>query len=133
MLGAGVYAQSGALDTSKVMVNKDPRLDILAKLEAEFNGVSARYGKGYRLLILKSNNRDYTLKVRASLLQAFPEQKVIMTYQAPFIKLKFGDFTDKAEAERYRDMILGNRMVSGNIYIIAETVELKPDKKEEEL
>jgi len=135
--GAGAYAQTATpvlTDSPRVTVTKDPRLDILAKVEAEFNSMSARFAKGYRLLVLKSDNRDYSMKVRAYLLQTFPDQKVIMTYQAPFIKLKFGNFTEKEEAERYRDMIIQGRVVTGNIYLVAETVEVKPDKnKEEEL
>jgi len=136
-LASATHAQtsaSGIPDTPNVTVVKDHRLDILAKVEAEFNSASARFAKGYRLLVLKSDNRDYSMKVRAYLLQTFPEQKVIMTYQAPFIKLKFGNFTEKEEAEKYRDMIVKARVVTGNIYLLPETVEVKPDKnKEEEL
>ncbi len=134
-LAATAFAQQGTRDTlsaPKVTVNKDPRLDILAKVEADLNSMASRFTKGYRLLVLKSDNRDYSMKVRAYLLQTFPEEKVIMTYQAPFIKLKFGDFVEKEEAERYRDMIMKGRVVTGNIYIVAETVELKPDKTKEE-
>ncbi|MBK8493655.1 MAG: hypothetical protein IPL50_00710 [Chitinophagaceae bacterium] len=83
------FAQTDAADTiviTKVTVHKDPRLDILAKAEAEINSVSARFVKGYRLFVLKSNNREYAMKVRSYLLQNFPEEKVIMTYQSPFIK-----------------------------------------------
>jgi len=135
MSGAGAYAQTAApvlTDSPRVTVNKDPRLDILAKVESEFNSMASRFAKGYRLLVLKSDNRDYSMKVRAYLLQTFPEHKVIMTYQAPFIKLKFGNFTEKEEAERYRDMIMKGRVVTGNIYLVAETVEVKPDKNKEE-
>jgi len=132
---AGVHAQTVTpvpADSPMVRINKDPRLDILGKVESEFNSMAARFAKGYRLLVLKSDNRDYSMKVRAYLLQTFPDQKVIMTYQAPFIKLKFGNFTEKEEAERYRDMIMKGRIVTGNVYLVAETVEVKPDKNKEE-
>ncbi|MGB5008272.1 MAG: hypothetical protein WBO39_15150 [Ferruginibacter sp.] len=125
------FAQTEAADTvvvTKVTVHKDPRLDILAKAEAEINSVSARFVKGYRLFVLKSNNREYAMKVRSYLLQNFPEEKVIMTYQSPFIKMKFGDFEDKKDAERYRDMILRDGIITGGIYVVPDTIELKPDK-----
>jgi len=128
---ASPFAQSRSADTSivpKVTVNKDPRLDILAKVEADINSMSTRFTKGYRLFVLKSNNRDYAMKVRAYLLQNFPEEKVIMTYQSPFIKMKFGDFIEMDEAKKYRDMILQGKVVTGNVYIVPEMVELKPDK-----
>lgn len=131
------FAQTTTADTTKsqkVTVTKDPRLDILAKVEADFNLMATRFVKGYRLFVLKSDNRDYAMKVRAYLLQTFPEEKVIMTYQSPFIKMKFGDFAEKKDAEKYRDMIMKGKVVTGNIYVVPETIELKPDKiKEGEL
>lgn len=130
----GLSAQTTPVDSAlmgKITVNKDPRLDILAKKEAEFNILGTKLAKGYRLLVLKSNDRDYSMKVRASLLQNFPDQKVYMTFQAPFIKLKFGNFVDKADAEKYRDMILKGKYVTNNVYIVPEVVEVKPDKTKE--
>lgn len=130
-LTSGAFAQSDAPDTLnqlKVTVNKDPRLDILAKVEADINSMSTHFAKGYRLFVLKSNDRDYAMRVRSYLLQNFPEEKVIMTYQSPFIKMKFGDFIDKKDAERYRDMILRGKVITGNVYIVPEMVEVKPDK-----
>lgn len=126
-----IFAQSGASDTVvvvKVTVFKDPRIDILAKAEADINSMSTRFVKGYRLFVLKSNNREYAMKVRAYLLQNFPDEKVIMTYQSPFIKMKFGDFEDKKDAEKYRDMIIRDGVITGGIYVVPDTIELKPDK-----
>jgi hypothetical protein len=134
LFSAGALAQNvpaDSLQTAKVTINKDPRLDMLAKVETDFNLLAARYTKGYRLFVLKSNNREYAMKVRSYLLQSFPEEKVIMTYQSPFIKMKFGDFVEVKEAERYRDMIMKGGVVKGNVYVVPETIELKPDKAKE--
>lgn len=120
-----------SLNTSMITVFKDPRLDILAKKETEFNVYGTKLVKGYRLLVMKSNDRDYIMSLRAQLLQNFPDQKVYMTFQAPFIKLKFGNFLEKADAEKFRDMILKGKFVSNNIYVIQEVVEIKPDKNKE--
>lgn len=131
------FAQAAKTDTSavlKVTVNKDPRLDILAKAEADINNYANRFTKGYRLFVLKSNNREYAMKVRSYLLQNFPEEKVIMTYQSPFIKMKFGDFVEKKDAEKYRDLIVKGGVITGGIYVVPDTIELKPDKlKEQEI
>ena len=121
--------------TGKVTVIKDPRLDILAQKEAEFNkatvGMGSKAAKGYRLLVVSSNDRNYAMKVRAELLQRFPEQKPYMTFQAPFIKIKFGDFVEKGEAERYKKMIASYKIVTNNIYLVSEVVEVKADKNKE--
>jgi hypothetical protein len=93
--------------------------------------MGTKLAKGYRLLVLKSNDRDYSMKVRAQLLQNYPDQKVYMTFQAPFIKLKFGNFVEKADAEKYRDMIMKGKYITNNIYIVPEVVEVKPAKEGE--
>ena len=131
-----LFAQGTVADTTvvtKVTVNKDPRLDILAKAQVDIAKMSARFAKGYRLFVLKTNNREYAMKVRAYLLQNFPEEKVIMTYQSPFIKMKFGDFEDKEAAEKCKNLIIRGGVVTGGIYIVPDTIELKPDKIKEEL
>lgn len=130
----GLFAQDVVSDTAvmaKVTINKDPRLDMLAKAQVDMAKMAGRFVKGYRLFVLKSDNRDYAMKVRAYLLQNFPEEKVIMTYQSPFIKMKFGDFVDMEAAEKCRKLILKDGVVTGGIYIVPDTIELKPDKNEE--
>jgi hypothetical protein len=132
---AGAKAQTtDSANTGKITVAKDPRLDILAKKELEFNKVAAlgpKAAKGYRLLVVNSNDRNFAMKVRAQLLQTFPEQKVYMTFQAPFIKLKFGNFTDKNDAEKYRKMITNSKIITNNVFVVPDIVEVKPDKNKE--
>ena len=134
----GLFAQTAneEKDTTliqKVTVNKDPRLDILAKAQVDVDNanikMAARFAKGYRLFVLKSDDRNYAMKVRAYLLQNFPEEKVIMSYQAPFIKMKFGDFLDKEEAEKCKKQIIRGGVVTGGIYVVPDTIEVKPDKE----
>ena len=143
LLTAGCFKVAAAQTTEdsvvippKVTINKDSRLDQLAKVQVDIANantkLAARYGKGYRLFVLKTDNRDYAMKVRAYLLQNFPDEKVIMSFQAPFIKMKFGDFVDKAEAEKYKKIITKGGVVTGGIYVVPDTIELKPDKDEKE-
>lgn len=128
--------QEDSTVVAKVTINKDPRLDILAKAEVDIananSKMAARFTKGYRLFVLKTDDRDYAMKVRAYLLQNFPEEKVIMSYQAPFIKMKFGDFVEKEEAERIKNHIIKGGVVKGGVYVVPDTIELKPDKEAKE-
>lgn len=132
-ISGSLLAQHSGADSmpAKVTVTKDPRLDILAKAEAEINSYANRFTKGYRLFVLKTTDRNYAMRVRTYLLQNFPEEKVVMTFQTPFIKMKFGDFVDKKEAEKCRDIILKSGVVTGGVYLLPEMVELKPDKLKE--
>lgn len=114
-----------------VTVIKDPRIEILGKKMAEYNESLAgklRSTKGYRLMVLSTNDRTQALQVRSQLLQLFPDQSIYMVFQSPYIKLKFGNFLEKGEADDYRKQIIAVKIVTGNIYIVPEMVEVKADK-----
>ena len=137
ILAAGkmLVAQTAPADTTvagKVTVNKDPRLDLLALAQVDIATtnakMAARFTKGYRLFVLKTDDRNYAMKVRAYLLQNFPEEKVIMSYQAPFIKMKFGDFLEKEDAEKVKKLIVKGGVIKGGVYVVPDTIEEKPDK-----
>ncbi len=120
--------------SGKVVVFKDSRLDILAKKESEFNealALGSKAAKGYRLMVLSTNDRAQAMNLRARLLQRFPEQKVYMSFQPPYIKLKFGNFLEKTEADQYKKDIINERLVSTNIYLVPEIIEIKPDRNKE--
>ena len=135
LIACQVKAQNTALkDTTsfgKVIVFKDSRLDLLAKKEADFNILGAKSANGYRLMLLNTNDRDKAMNLRAKLLQHFPEQKVYMSFQPPYIKLKFGNFLEKAEADQYKKEITQYKLVTTNIYLVPEIIELKTDKNKE--
>lgn len=115
----------------EVIINKDYRIDILGKKMAEYNEAlskNIRSAKGYRLMLLSTNDRTQAMQLRSRLLRQYPDQKVYMTFQSPYIKLKFGNFIDKAEAERFRKHLMNQNIVPGNIYILPEMIEVKPEK-----
>ena len=126
------YAQyTDSLVQNKVVVFKDYRLDILANKEAELNTailkLEARTAKGFRLMVLNTNDKEYAFKVRAQLLQRFPEQKPYMWFANPYIRIKFGNFRTKEEADVYKSQI--SKMLGGSkIYYLEETIEVVPDE-----
>lgn len=129
-----VSAQSGSYDSivrGRVTVNKDERIDILGKKMAEYNESLANkvhLSKGYRLMLLSTTDRAKAMQVRSQLLQQYPEHAVYMTFQSPYIKLKFGNFLEKEEADKMRKQIAAANIVTGNIYLLPDMVEVKPDK-----
>ena len=131
---------SDTIISGTTVVVKDARIDVLGKKMAEYNSslgtitytnglTSAR---GYRLMVVSTNDRPYAMKIRAQLYQMYPDQKQYMSYQMPNIKIKLGNFLDKADAEKVRKQILGTKLVTNNIYILPETIEVKPAKEEKE-
>ncbi len=133
--GLHAFAQTDSANIASVIVHKDFRLNILARKEAEINAASAivnkaiaRSAMGYRLQVLSTNDRELAMKVRTQLLQKFPEQKPYMFYQAPYVKLTFGNFITKQEAELYKKQI--SRMLGGaSIYTLSQMIEIKPEKE----
>jgi SPOR domain len=126
-----VVAQSTDSAANKVTVLKDYRLDVLARKEAEINTAilktEARIARGYRLMVLNTSDKEYAFRVRAELLQKFPEQKPYMWFANPYIRIKFGNFRTKEEAEVYKKQI--SQMLKGaNIYFLQENIEVDPGK-----
>ena len=76
-------------------------------------------------MILNTNDKDYAFKIRTQLLQKFPEQKPYMWFANPYIRIKFGNFRTKDEADVYKRQI--SQMLNGtNIYYLEETIEVDP-------
>lgn len=131
-IGSRSFAQTlDSTTQNKIVVHQDYRMDLLARKESDINTAilkaQARIGYGYRLMILNTNDRAYAMKIRGELLQQYPEQKTYMWFANPYIKIKFGNFKTKDDAEPYRKEI-SNMMNGATIYYLPETIEVKPDK-----
>jgi len=139
---AQTTAVSDSVQYGVVTVQKDSRIDLLGEKMYEYNialSKKIRSGKGFRLMLMSTNDRNMlmstndrnaAMNVRAKLLQMYPEHKVYMAYQNPFIKLKMGNFEDRADAEKFRKQLMAQKLVPGNIYILPETIEIKPSNEE---
>lgn len=117
-----------------LIVHKDPRADALVKKQAEINDRSRRIAgrtmRGYRLLIVNTNSRDEAIDAKTKIYQHFPDQKAYLTYQSPFFKLKAGNFQTRDEAKRYQSLM--NTIFPKGVYIINDTIEIKPDLSPDE-
>ena len=79
-------------------------------------------------MILNTTNRTEAMSIRAKLLQLFPEQKIYMTFQPPHIKVKLGNFLEKNEAEEYIKEVNQNKLVTTEVYLLSEMIEIKTEK-----
>ncbi|MBK7735721.1 MAG: SPOR domain-containing protein [Chitinophagaceae bacterium] len=112
-----------------VTIKQDNRIEILGQKMAEYNlnlATKPRMSKGFRLMLLSTSNRDLAMSVRTKLLQQFPNESIYMSFQSPYIKIKFGNFEERGDADRMRKLLLAQKLVPGNIYIVAENIEVKP-------
>jgi hypothetical protein len=124
---ANVYAQT---DTNAVMVYKDPRIDMLVKKQIDINEEATRDSRrtapGYRILVVNSNDRKKVFAAKAKIYQLYPDLKPYLLYQAPFYKLKVGNFKTKDEAQEILQELL--RDFPTGLFIVRDIIEVKPER-----
>ena len=117
-----------------VVVHKDPRVDLLVKKQASINTVSkksiGRTMRGYRLMVLNTNKREDAIAAKTKVYTYFPELKAYLTYQAPFFRLKAGNFKTREEAEKYKKEMAP--LFPKGVFILNDTIEVKGEKTEDE-
>lgn len=124
-----------AVDTNSVVVHKDARLDLLVKKQAYINEVtsrdSRRTDKGYRLMVISTNNRDQAMEAKTKIYTYFPELKAYLWYQSPYFRVKAGNFKDKKDAESYQRRL--NTYFPNGVFIMKDIIEVKPGKSDDSI
>ena len=118
---------------SSVFVVKDSRFDLLVKKKAEINKKAAdakRPTKGFRIQVLNTTDRNQALAAKSKLLTLYPDQKTYLMYQAPYFKIRIGNFVERAEADDLKKELA--RMFPTGVFVIPSDIEYKaPPEKEE--
>ena len=96
-------------DTATMLPAKEPVM-----LKPEF-----RSTRGYRLQVLKTQNRTAMLKLKSKLLESLPGTRIYMTYQAPFYRLRVGNFLDRGDALQFRRRYLDSL---ANVFVVRDKV-----------
>ena len=116
-------------DTTGIVVHKDPRIDLLVKKQIEINEATTRsarrFAPGYRILVLNTNNREKVLAAKTQIYKRYPDLKTYMMWQAPFFKLKVGNFREREEAEAFLPEM--KKIFPTGVYVLKETIEVKPE------
>lgn len=122
------------IDTNTIVVNKDPRIDMLVKKQAQINEETTKdarkAGKGFRLLVINTIKRADAIAAKAKVYTYFPELKAYLMYQSPYFKVKAGNFKDRKEAELYQKK-LRNYFPMG-VFIMNDVIEIKLEKDKPE-
>ena len=115
-------------ENQSVVVNKDPRIDLLVKKMVESNEIitrdQRRSAAGYRILVINTPDRAKATEAKIKMYQAFPELKSYLSFQAPKFHLKVGNFRDRSEAEVYLESI--KLTFPTGVYIVRDTIEVDP-------
>jgi len=122
---------SNAADT--IIVHKDARLDMLTEKQVAINKVTSRMTsnglfKGYRLQVLNTRSRDDAFKIKASLLENFPGEKVYVLYQSPYFKVRVGNFVNRDDAENFKKQV--SFFIKQPVYVVEDGIEYIPGADE---
>lgn len=122
------------VDTGSVLIHKDPRLDMLIKKQAQINEITSRDArrtdKGYRIMIISTNNRDEAISAKTKVYTYFPELKAYLWYQSPYFRVKAGNFKDRKDAEVYQKRM--NVYFPKGVFIMNDVIEVKLSKMDED-
>ena len=134
LLLLAIWSSAQSDTVSSVVVHKDPRVDLLVKKQASINIISKKSvghtTRGYRLLVLNTNKREDAINAKTKVYTYFPELKAYLVYQAPFFRLKAGNFKTRDEAEKYKKQMAP--LFPKGVFIVNDTIEVKGEKTEEE-
>jgi len=127
---------ASAQQDSGLIVHKDSRIEVLLKKQTDINKVagfrtSTGQFKGFRIMVLNSTDRELAYRTKGQLLSRFPDHAVYMGYQAPFFKLKVGDFVKKEDAEDLRKRL--SSMMPKGVFVVADVIKVKPEDEKKYL
>ena len=127
ILSHTLFAQT---DSNAVVVFKDPRIEMLEKKQMQINELTTRDARsrvqGFRILVISTNDRNKATSAKVKIYQEFPELRVYLDWQPPYMKVKVGDFKNRNEAEPYLPNI--QKMFPSGVYIVRDVIEVNPDK-----
>ena len=117
---------------SQVVVQKDPRVDLLLKKQEEVNKKAYlennRAVQGFRVQVINTNNRQKALEVKTRLMREYRDHKTYLSYQSPYFRIQIGNFRTRAEADGLRNQLL--RIYPSGMLVVPAIVELKAEEEE---
>ena len=112
---------------------RDSRMDMLIMKRAELNKktfVTIEIpNKGFRVQAMSTSDRTKVLDAKSKILSSFPQHRVYLLYQAPYFKLRVGNFVDKESADALRAELA--RIFSAGVITIPSDIELTKKEKED--
>jgi hypothetical protein len=78
---------------------------------------------------MSTSDRTKVLDAKAKILSTFPQHRVYLLYQAPYFKLRVGNFVDKESADLLRAELA--KIFSAGVITIPSDIELTKKEKED--
>lgn len=122
-----VRAQDSANAEGSVKVSKDSRIDVLIKKQIYINTLAIRNQPGFRVQIHSSNRRNDANDAKAKVMQLYPQYRTYLDFQAPYFKVRIGDFKTREEATELRDKL--STQFTGGVFVVPAIINVSPEKE----
>ncbi len=110
-----------------VKVVKDNRIDILIKKQIYINTLAIRNQPGFRVQVLTTNKRNEANDAKAKAMQLVPEFRTYLDWEAPYFKVRVGDFKTRQEATDLRNKLADH--YSGGVFVVPTIINVSPEKE----
>lgn len=130
LMGGIAAAQDSSFATASggnVKVIKDSRIDMLIKKQIYINTLAIRNQPGFRVQVITTNRRNDASEAKARVMHAFPDYRTYLDFQAPYFKVRIGDFKTREEATELRDKL--SDMFPSGVFVVPALINLSPDKE----
>lgn len=124
---ATLRAQNVVTGDGNIKVVKDSRIDILIRKQIYINNLAIRNQPGFRVQVLTTNKRNAALDAKAKVMQLYPEHRSYVDFEAPYFKVRIGDFKTRDEATELRNKL--SDLFSGGVFVVPTTINVSPEKE----
>lgn len=129
-----VHAQI-SIDTlgNTIFFARDVRFDSLIIKRAEINKRLSYAiqipSRGFRVQVMSTSDRTKALDAKTKILTNYPQHKVYLLYQAPYFKIRVGNFINKKEANELSKEL--QSLFSAGVIIVNSDIELTKKERED--
>jgi len=130
MVCGAVAAQDStfaSVSGGNVKVIKDSRIDMLIKKQIYINTLAIRNQPGFRVQVITTNRRNDATAAKARVMQLYPEYRTYLDYQAPYFKVRVGDFKTREEATELREKLYNH--FQGGVFVVPAIINVSPEKE----
>jgi hypothetical protein len=124
---ASLRAQNVVSGNGNIKVVKDSRIDILIRKQIYINNLAIRNQPGFRVQVLTTNKRNAALDAKTKVMQLYPEHRSYVDFEAPYFKVRIGDFKTRDEATELRNKL--SDLFSGGVFVVPTTINVSPEKE----
>lgn len=122
-------AQDTGATEGTVKVVKDSRIDVLIKKQIYINTLAIRNQPGFRVQVLTTNKRNEAQDAKTKVMQLYPDYRSYIDFEAPYFKVRIGDFRTRDEATELRQKL--SDLFSGGVFVVPTIINVSPEKESE--